>query len=155
MKISNMTKTVSVICVTFGVLTFGSCKKTTEEIVADITPQATATVGGNAWSTKIAAGVSSTLFVITAKKDKEAVVLTLPSKDKGVYPIDIISTNASYLPIFDSLSNAYIAFSGSIEITDINAAKTQINGKFEFTAANSSLDTIKITNGILKNIPVK
>lgn len=149
------TKAITLAIAFAGILTYSSCKKTTEEIINDVTPNASATVGGASWTTGVAAGVTSTVFVVTAKKDKEAIVLTLPSKDKGVYPIDIISTNASYLPVFDSVSNAYVAYSGKIEITDINVAKTQIQGTFEFEAANSSLDTIKVKNGILKNIPVK
>tara|TARA_R110002050_G_scaffold109799_1_gene221348 strand:+ start:77907 stop:78371 length:465 start_codon:yes stop_codon:yes gene_type:complete len=146
----------------FGILLFAifslglfSCNKTTDEIVADVTPTMSAKVGGVAWTTKIAAGVNSTLFVITGTKDKEAIILSIPTKDVGVYAIDGINNNASYLPILDSLSSAYVAYSGSIEIKDLNFSRTQFNGTFEFTAINSSLDTIHVTEGVMKNIPTK
>lgn len=140
----------------FSLLFFGSCEKSTEELIEEITPEVTAMVDGNSFSTEVAAGVSTTVLVITATKDKEAIVLTLPSRDKGVYPIDVFTTNASYLPVLDSLASGYIAYDGEVEITDINTLRTQIQGTFSFKAANAAtLDTLSVTNGILKNIPVK
>lgn len=136
-------------------LGFFSCEKTTDEVIEDVTPSVTAKIGGVEWSTNIAAGVNSTLYVITATKDKEAIVLSIPSKVVGVYPIDAINNMASYLPVLDSLSDAYIAYSGNIEIEELNFARTQFNGTFEFSAINASLDTIHVTSGVMKNIPTK
>ncbi|MGB0391481.1 MAG: DUF6252 family protein [Salibacteraceae bacterium] len=150
-------KSVLSLSVLVGGLTFlGSCDKTTDEIIEDITPAVTASVDGNPFSTEIAAGLHTTLLLITATKDKESIVLSLPAKDVGVYPVDILTTNASYLPVLDSLNSAYIAYEGQIEITSINTLRTQIQGKFYFKAANpNTLDTLSVTDGILKNIPIK
>jgi hypothetical protein len=137
------------------VITFSSCEKTTDEVVENITPSASASISGQPWTTKIAAGVNSTIFVITASKDKEAIVLSLQAKEEGTFSIDGISTNASYVPVIDSIASAYIAYSGTVVVKDLNFARTQFNGTFEFDAVNSSLDTIHVTNGILTNIPTK
>ena len=141
--------------VSIGLLTLESCDKTKDEIVEEVTPSVTAKVSGQDWTTKIAAGVNSTIYVITASKDKEAIILTIPTKTVGVYTIDGLANMASYVNDIDSISDAYVAYSGSIEIKDMNFARTQFNGTFEFTAVNASLDTIHVTEGLLKNIPTK
>ena len=145
---------ISIIAI--GLLTLASCDKTKDEIVEDVTPSVTAKVGGQDWATKIAGGVNSTIYVITASKDKEAIILTIPTKTVGVYPIDGLANMASYVGDTDILSNAYVAYSGSIEIKDMNFARTQFNGTFEFSAASVGLqDTIHVTSGIMMNIPTK
>lgn len=131
------------------------CKKSTEEIQEDVTPNVTTMLSGAEWTTKVAGGVSSTVFVITASKDQEAIVLTIPTKAVGIYPIDGVNNMAIYMPIIDSLDASYIAYGGSIEITDMNFTHTQFNGTFEFVAIDANLDTINVTAGILKNIPAK
>ncbi|MFT4753795.1 MAG: hypothetical protein ACI85Q_001343 [Salibacteraceae bacterium] len=147
---------VTLLLFAFGLLGFQSCNQTEDEIIAGITPVMSASIGGNSWSTNIAGGITSTIIVVTGTKDREAVVLTLPSKDPGTYPIDFISTNATYSPMIDSLAAAFVAFEGEVIITSINTLRTQIQGTYNFKAANAaSLDTVHVTNGILRNIPIK
>lgn len=155
MKKTNYSILTLISIISIGILTLGSCGKTTDEIVEDLTPVVTAKVSGQEWSTNIAAGVNSTIYIITASKDKEAIVLTLPVKAEGVYSIDGINNMASYIGNIDSISDSYVAYSGSIEIKDMNFTRTQFNGTFEFLAINSNLDTIQVTEGVLKNIPTK
>ncbi len=156
MKNSNYSVLNLISLIAIGLLTFASCGKTQEEIIEDITPSVTAKVSGQDWTTNIAAGVNSTIYVITASKDREAIILTIPTKTVGVYPIDGLANMASYVADIDSLSNTYIAYSGSIEIKDMNFARTQFNGTFEFTAVSAGLlDTIQVTGGIMNNIPTK
>ena len=82
--------------------------------------------------------------------------MSIPSKDTGTYPIDIISTNATYTPNIDSVSNSYIAYEGEVKITSINTLRTQVQGSFSYKAANATiLDTIHVTQGVLKNIPIR
>lgn len=152
----NLAQLITIFVALPALMFLGSCDKTTEEIIEDITPNVTANIGGNQWTTDIAGGINTTVLLITAVKNKESVVLSLPGKDKGVYPIDLISTNASYLPVLDSLASAYVAYDGVVEITSINTLRTQIQGTFSFKAANAgTLDTITVSGGILKNIPIK
>ena len=132
-----------------------SCKETADEINDNFTPSVSATVGTTEWSTNIVAGVTSSTFVISASKSPEAIILTIPVKTVGVYPIDGVNNLAFFAPNTDSLDQAYIAYSGSIEITSINASGNQLDGKFNFTGINTSFDTLSISNGILKNVPVK
>lgn len=143
---------ISVVVFTLGLV---GCDKSQEEIVEDITPVVTAKVSGQEWSTKIAVGVNSTLFVLTASKDKEAIVLILPTKAIGVYTIDLINNNASYVMNVDSVANTYLAFEGEINLESMNTIRTQVNGTFNFKLANANLDTISITNGTFKNVPTK
>ena len=137
------------------ILGFSNCDKTEDEIIADITPEMTATVGGEAWTTKIAAGVNTTIFVITGNKAKEQIILTIPTKTIGDYDIDGLNNMASYVQNIDSIGDAYIAYSGEINVQSMNTLRTQVNGTFNFKAVNTSLDTISITSGTFKNIPTK
>lgn len=156
MMIKNVKMRTLIILGAFAFLGIQGCEKDTDEIIEDVTPKVTCEINGLNWETEVAGGLTSTVFAITASKDKEAVILSIPSKDVGVYPIDIISSNAVYSPIIDSLSTTYVAYSGEIEITSINTLRTQVQGTFYFSAANATtLDTISIANGILKNIPAK
>lgn len=145
-----------ILIASMGFLGLESCDKTTDEIIEDVTPSVTCKIGGADFETNVAAGVSSTVVAVTATSGKEVVVLSLPSKDTGTYPIDIISTNATYTPNVDSISNSYVAFQGEVKITSINTLRTQIQGTFNYKAANAStLDTLHVTDGILKNIPIR
>lgn len=139
----------------FTILFSASCEKTKEEVIADITPSVSANINGTAWSTNIAAGVSGLTYIITATADSQAIILTVPEKAVGTYTVDGISTAASFVPSVDSASNAYFAYSGTIEISNLNFTNTQFNGTFNFKAINSQLDTISVTDGILKNIPTR
>jgi hypothetical protein len=155
MKKSNYSIFALISIFSIGLVTLGSCDKSKDEIIEDVTPSVTAKVGGQDWATKIAGGVNSTIYVITASKDKEAIILTIPTKTVGVYPIDGLANMASYVGNIDTIADAYVAYSGSIEIKDMNFARTQFNGTFEFTGVNANLDTIHVTSGILTNIPTK
>lgn len=151
----NLLKSTTLSLLFLGLLITAGCDKDNNEIVESVTPKVTATVSGNAWEAKVSGGVSTTVFVITATKDKEAIVLTVPSKATGEYVIDGVNNMAYYTPDLDSLDASYIAYSGKIVISDINFAKTQFNGSFEFEAISAALDTIHVKNGVLKNIPAK
>ena len=137
------------------ILSLSNCGKTEDEIIEDITPVMTAKVDGETWSTKIAAGVNSTLFIISGTKDKELITLKIPTKAIGVYPIDGLNNFAFYTPESDSISDSYIAYKGTIDLKSMNTIRTQVNGTFEFTAVNANSDTIYISEGIFKNIPTK
>ena len=139
-----------------GFLAFESCDKTTDEIVEDLTPEVTCKIGGVDFETNIAAGVSSSVVAITATSAKEVIGLSMASKDTGTYPIDNILTNATYTPNIDSVASIYLAFEGELKITNVNTLRTQIQGTFNYKAANAAtLDTIHVTDGVLKNIPIK
>jgi len=137
------------------VLGFSNCNKSEEEIIEDITPVMSAKIGGKSWTTKIAAGVNSTIYVITGTEDKEAIILTIPTKTVGDYTIDGLNNMASYVQNIDSISDAYVAYSGEIKLESLNTIRTQVNGTFNFKAVNANLDTISITGGTFKNIPTK
>lgn len=62
---------------------------------------------------------------------------------------------ASYVQNIDSISEAYVAYSGEIKLESMNTIRTQIDGTFNFKAVNANLDTITISTGIFKNIPTK
>lgn len=155
MKLTQHIIKLSLTVTAIAMLTLFGCGKSKEEIIEDITPVVTAKIDGVDWNTKIAAGVNSTLFIITASKDKEAIVLSVPTKAIGVYPIDILNNIASYVMNVDSITDAYVAYEGEIDIESMNTIRTQVNGTFTFKAANANLDTISITNGTFINVPTK
>ncbi len=156
MMMKNLNFLAILVIGTFTFLSFQGCDKDKDEIIEDITPEISCKLSGVEWETNVAAGLTSSIVAITATKGKEVILLSIPAKEVGDYPIDIITTNASYTPIIDSISNTYLAFEGEVKITSINTLRTQIQGSFNFKAANATtLDTIHITEGVLKNIPMK
>lgn len=143
------------ICIT--TLLWGGCESTPEEIIESITPNVKAQIDGQAFETNVAVGASAIAVAITATKNEEVIVLTIPSVDAGIYSIDGITTNATYTPnITDSLNALYAGFEGQIEITDVNSLGSQVQGNFHFKCVNAiTLDTISVTNGQLNNIPIR
>jgi len=155
MKKNQLKKSIILLFGAALLVTFSNCGKSEEEIIEEITPVMTAKIKGEVWTTKVAAGVNSTLYVISGTKDKEIIALTIPSKTIGVYTIDGLNNIATFIPDYDTLANTYYAYEGTIDLKTMNTIRTQVNGTFEFTAVNSSLDTIHITEGTFKNIPTK
>jgi len=136
----------------FGLMVFSqSCKKTTEELIDNITPTFSAEVDGVVWKTNsVIALKTDTAFVTTATEDSTLFILSVKAFKNGKFTID--GTNAIATYSNDNSANLYIATRGEIEVLEAEDHGGNFNMKFHFTAFNLNGDSVVVTNGDSKNI---
>lgn len=139
-----------------SVFIFNSCDNT-EELIGSMS----ATIDGEETSLT-AIGVQNSLgFVITGTAiSKEVLAVTIKGDSEGAYELSILPAKAQCAGVYKENAAAkdtdsYISKTGSVEITDINTSTKRISGDFSFVMAKAALaipDTIKVENGVFKNI---
>ncbi len=147
---------------TFGIALAGfillfasSCKKTTEDLIDKAPTSVSVTLNSTFWKTEnVKTDTVNGMYVITATKDKEQMVFTMPKMEKGEYPVLQNGTTITYIKDTSNPTDAYIAASGKIKVNGVIEDGKEFEGEFDFVAANASADVIMATNGSLVNIPI-
>jgi hypothetical protein len=91
-------------------------------------------------------------FVITGSAlDGETLEITIYGSTEGTYQ-GLLQCGAIYkATLGTSLSDAYVAVSGTVELTNVNTSSQEISGTFSFTLTRLT-STITVTNGSFSNL---
>jgi hypothetical protein len=158
-------------------MTLSSCQPDEEPFKEETTPPPaaytfTAKLGGTNWSgtqnlsllVKNSTGSPSKEMRISANStDGKLVTLSLADASTGVSGDGIAvktyllqangSGDASFLHVNTNTNKTYIGAYGSVNITQSDAANKKLSGTFSCTLFQAPGDSLKITNGVLTDVP--
>ncbi len=132
----------------------------------------TASFNGTAWSgtqnlsllvKKSAASPSKEMRISASSTDGKILTLTLSDESTGVAGDGIAvktyqltqngTSDAAFVSVNTATNATYTGAYGKVTITQSDAANKKITGTFDCTLYRTQGDTLKITKGVLKDIP--
>ena len=139
----------TLICIAFLTLSVVSCKKDNSSTPVKMS----AVIDSKTWSPDIRLAVlQSNVFTITASSPltSESLVITINGSSTGTYTLSLLSFQcaATYTNVaVPTSSDIYASLTGNVVLTKVDKTAKLISGTFEFTLANSSVQTKSITQG--------
>ncbi len=85
------------------------------------------------------------------------IILTVLGTGTGKYILNPFTVQFDTEAVYkssdlSSLDEAWIAYSGEVNISEVNSEAQVISGDFEFNLLNQAGDTVKIRNGIFEDV---
>jgi hypothetical protein len=138
------------------IVTIISCKKDSE---GNIIIGMGAKVDGDSWSALVplAALYNNTFTITGTSLTGKTIVVTIDGNSEGTYKLSVIPPAADCgctykKSLTSSQQDWYLSVSGTVTLTNVDVTAKKISGTFEFTVANSSLETVTITNGVFNDL---
>lgn len=94
-------------------------------------------------------------YIIEGFTRNQVLTMRISGGQLGVYPLGESSTN--YATFLDPAGNKFFTNpngNGQVVVSDFNQTASTISGSFKFDAIQTSLDTIRVRNGIFFEVPL-
>lgn len=136
-----------------SMLIFSACNK---DDILELLPEMSATIDGSEWKsiTRITFQEDGKFNITGTSAPGETMNITVFGTTAGTYELSVLSPKCAAVykeSVETVLDDAYLAFSGSVDLSEVNSSNKTITGTFNFSVV-SLTDTISITNGKFSGI---
>jgi hypothetical protein len=143
---------LSALSLCLGSFLFAGCNKDNSVISSKVT----ATIGGSSWTSIAAAKKTSTSFIISGTQLSSSLVtselvITIKGLTTGTYKLSVLPVSteclATYTPNILKPLVTYASTTGTVTLSEIDTDNQTISGSFNFTCANTSVETLSVESG--------
>ncbi len=151
MTTKNILKILAIGIIVFNISSCDKLNLTNASMKAEIDKQAWNSI------TRVCLLDDNSITLTGIDQTGKTIILTIRGSEPGKYELNPYSldfnTEAVYKTSdYSSLADAYIAYSGEINLSKVDDELRVISGDFEFNLLNTAGDTVKIRNGEFEDV---